>query len=192
VSEPSPQEARPAPPPGSPTPLDFEGIYEQFFDFVWRSSRRLGVEEAALDDAVQEVFVVVHRKLHEFQGRSSLRTWLFSITMRVASEHRRSRRRKAPECAGDPTDLATIPDLKTGPHESAARAEATLMLRRFLDDLDDDRRAVFILAEMEGLSAPEIAEATASNLNTVYARIRAARLSFEDAVKRHRARERGA
>lgn len=190
MSEPFPLEAPPGSSAGHAVP-SFEAIYEQFFDFVWRSSRRLGVEEAALDDAVQEVFVVVHRKLHTFQGRSSLRTWLFSITLRVASEHRRARRRKAPERPNDPGDLSALPDLKTGPHESAARAEAALVLRRFLDDLDDDRRAVFILAELEGMSAPEIAEATSANLNTVYARIRSARQSFEEAVRRHRARERG-
>lgn len=177
-----------APAPG--TPPDFHACYEAHFDFVWRSARRLGVEEAALDDVVQEVFLVVHRKLQEFQGRSSLRTWLFSITLRMASEHRRSRRRKAPE-QRQTFDPASLPDPQTNPHEVAARSEAALLLRRFLDGLDEDRRAVFILAELEGMSAPEIAEATSANLNTVYTRIRSARQAFEDTVKRHRARERG-
>lgn len=176
--------------PASEALPEFEAAYEENFDFVWRSARRLGVEDAALDDVVQEVFVVVHRKLQEFQGRSSLRTWLFSITLRVASEHRRARRRKTPE-QYDGFDPACLPDPKNNPHESAARSEAALVLRRFLDSLDDDRRAVFILAELEGMSAPEIADATSTNVNTVYTRIRSARQSFEDAVKRHRARERG-
>jgi RNA polymerase sigma-70 factor, ECF subfamily len=176
--------------PAATTMEDFESIYEAHFDFVWRSARRLGVEESALDDVVQEVFVVVHRRLPEFQRRSSLKTWLFAITLRVASEHRRSCRRNEPERRGD-VDPDATEDLRAGPHEAIARAEAAAALRLFLDSLDDDRRAVFILAELEGMSAPEIAEATSSNVNTVYTRLRSARQSFEDAARRHRARERG-
>ena len=62
----------------------FERVYEEHFDFVWRSLRRLGVPRSALDDAVQEVFLVVHRRLAEFEGRSSLKTWLFGIAVHIA------------------------------------------------------------------------------------------------------------
>src|SRR6185436_19202677 len=70
--------------------LVFEEVYEQNVTFVWRSARRLGVADAAIDDVVQEIFVVVHRRLREFEGRSSLKTWLFAIVLRVVRDHRRS------------------------------------------------------------------------------------------------------
>src|SRR5215510_5968547 len=72
----------------------FSELYEQHFDFVWRSARYLGEPDASLDDAVQDVFLVAYRRFQDFEARSSPRTWLFAITMRVISDHRRSRRRK--------------------------------------------------------------------------------------------------
>src|SRR4051794_16597314 len=74
----------------------FEEVYEEHFSFVWRAARRLGAPAAAVDDVVQEVFLVVHRRLPEFAGRSSLKTWLFAIVLRVVRDHRRSLRRKSP------------------------------------------------------------------------------------------------
>src|SRR5262245_20245633 len=74
---------------------EFSAFYEQYFAFVWRSVRRLGVADHAVDDAVQDVFVVVHRRLAEFEGRSSVRSWLFGIALRVARARRRSDLRKS-------------------------------------------------------------------------------------------------
>ena len=71
----------------------FESVYEAHFDFVWRSLRRLGVPAPSLEDAVQDLFIVVCRRLPEFEGRSSLKTWLFSIAIRIAKEHARRRAR---------------------------------------------------------------------------------------------------
>jgi RNA polymerase sigma-70 factor, ECF subfamily len=171
--------------------LDFDAVYEQHFDFVWRNVRRLGVPQALVDDAVQEVFLVVHRRLGEFEGRSSVKTWLFAILARVASDARRAHRRKSPharsaEAAVEPDTIAVEGD---GPHERAARAEDVTLLHRLLDALDDDKRAVLVLAELEQMTAPEIAESLGVNLNTVYARLRAARREFEQAVARERARD---
>src|SRR3954468_16715186 len=75
-------------------PLSFEAVYETHFDFVWRSLRRRGLTEPRIDDAVQDVFLVIHRKLSDFQQRSSLKTWIFGIVVRVAHDHHRSKRRK--------------------------------------------------------------------------------------------------
>lgn len=170
--------------------IEFDEIYDRHFDFVWRNVRRLGVPEAQLDDAVQEVFLVVHRRLSEFEGRSSLRTWLFGILARVASDHRRALRRKNPHAFGGAIDAHTIADERAeGPHDRMVRSEGVRLLHRVLDQLDDDKRAVFVLAELEQMSAPEIAEAVGANLNTVYARLRAARRDFEQAVARERARD---
>jgi RNA polymerase sigma-70 factor (ECF subfamily) len=166
--------------------LELEDVYREHFAFVWRSAKRLGVRDASLDDVVQEVFVVVHRRLASFEGRSSLRTWLFGITLRVARDHRRAMKRKCPEPA--PVDPDTL-RAEGGPGESAERAEAVRLLHALLDELDDDRREVFVMAELEQMTMPEIADALGLNLNTAYARLRVAREEFEAALARHRARD---
>jgi RNA polymerase sigma-70 factor (ECF subfamily) len=177
--------------PALAEPLSFEAVYEAQFDFVWRNVRRLGVPDAQVDDAVQEVFLVVHRRLHEFEARSSVKTWIFGIALRVASAERRSIRRKSPHtrAPGGPVEPDTVADEGADQEERAARAEGARTLHRMLSALDDDKRAVFVMAELEEMSAPEIAEAVGANVNTVYARLRAARREFEEAVARERARE---
>ena len=164
----------------------FEDVYRTEFGFVWRSAKRLGLRDAGLDDAVQEVFVVVHRRLAEFEGRSSLRTWLFGITLRVVRDHRRSARRRDP---GPPVDPDTLRDTGGGPAESAEKAEAVRLLHALLDELDDERREVFVMAELEQMAMPEISEALGINVNTAYARLRIARQEFEQALARNRARD---
>lgn len=178
-------EAPPQPRVSAPA---FADVYEQHFDFVWRSARRLGVSALHVDDVVQEVFLVVHRRLSEFEARSSLKTWLFAITRRIVSDYRRSARRKPSE------PISSEPEA----HESSAadaqltRNEDARLLYSLLDELDPEKREVFVLAELEQTSGPEIAAALGENLNTVYARLRAARAAFEAAVARHQARTRRA
>jgi RNA polymerase sigma-70 factor, ECF subfamily len=151
-------------------------LYRAHFQFVWRSARRLGAPPEALDDVVQDVFLVVARRLAEFRREASAKTWLFAIALRVVREHRRStyrhlRRVEAyadaqPESASDPI----------------ARSDATRTLLQLLDRLDDDRRSVYVLAELEGLTAQEIADGLRVNINTVYSRLRAARTQLERAL----------
>jgi RNA polymerase sigma-70 factor (ECF subfamily) len=157
---------------------DFDGIYEEHVDFVWRNLRRLGVSAAQLDDACQDVFLVVHRRRGDFAGRSTIRTWLFGIVLRVASEHRRKGHRAAVFDALDDDLRSSEP----GPFELASRREAVRLLERFLGMLSDSTRPVFILAELEQMTAPAIAEALSLNLNTVYSRLRLARQAFEREV----------
>jgi RNA polymerase sigma-70 factor (ECF subfamily) len=167
----------------------FAAVYEQNFDFVWRSLRRLGVPEASMDDAAQDLFIVVHRRLGEFAGRSSVRTWLFGIALRVAGDYRRRLRRKGAPLRPLPDAL---PDTtRPGPYEDLARREAARVLDGLLDALDDAKRAVFVLAELEQMTAPEIAEVLDVNVNTVYSRLRAARADFERAVARLQSRSGG-
>jgi RNA polymerase sigma-70 factor (ECF subfamily) len=161
--------------------LDFTRLYEEHFAFVWRSLRRLGVATDQLDDAVQDVFLVVHRRLAEFEGRSSHRTWLFGIAVRTAGTLRRRNARKPTEPLGE-----DVPDQRA---EGVTEAtHAARLVQRLLDELDDERRAVFVLAELEQMTAPEISEALSVNLNTVYSRLRLARRDFEAALKRHQSR----
>ncbi len=171
----------------------FDQVYEEHFSFVWRNVRSLGIPPSSVEDAVQDVFVVVHRRLAEFDGsRASIRTWLFGILRRTVADHRRTRRRKPAQFGtqeGD-AEVETLTDrTRMGPHESAARAEAVRVLEGLLDSLDDDKREVFVLAELEQMSVPELAQAIDINVNTAYARLRAARKDFEEAVQRHRAKD---
>lgn len=165
--------------------VGFEAIYEAYFDYVWRSLRRLGVPESSVDDAAQDVFVVVHRRLADFEGRSSIKTWLFGIALRVARTHRRRVSRKGHHDPL-PTDLVSAGG---GPDSEFEKRRAAAFLAAFLDSLDDDKRAVFVLAEIEQMTAPEIEQALGVKLNTVYSRLRAARKAFDTAVKRRLAKE---
>jgi RNA polymerase sigma-70 factor (ECF subfamily) len=173
------------------TTVRFADLYDEHFAFVWRSARRLGTPQASIDDVVQEVFVVVHRRLSEFEGRSAVRTWLFGIVINVVRAHRRSLRARhphalSPEAAADPESLA---DRSGSPQDAAMRAQATRLLDRLLGELDDDKRTVLVLAELEQMSAPEIAQMLEVPLNTVYSRLRLAREEFAAAAARYRARD---
>lgn len=180
-----PSGAAPHPAAAKPATLDLAAIYDSELDFVWRSLRRLGVSPALLDDAVQDVFLVAHRRLADFEGRSTVRTWLFGIALRVAREHGRRGRKH-----GTPSDgVADLPDeAAPNPLELAERGEARRLLDALLAELDEDKRAAFILAELEGMSAPEIAAGLGVNVNTLSSRLRAARKQFEAALALHRAR----
>jgi RNA polymerase sigma-70 factor, ECF subfamily len=184
--------ARPRGMEGVEAAPSFEVVYDEHFDLVYRNLRRLGVPDALVDDAVQEVFLVVYRRLGQFEGRSSLKTWVCSIVTRVASDHRRALRRKSPHACknADVVDVDSVPDERAeGPHEIAERREGARLLHALLDELDFDKRTVLVLSELEGMTAPEIADALGENVNTVYARLRAARRDFEAAVSRERARD---
>jgi RNA polymerase sigma-70 factor (ECF subfamily) len=176
-----------------PPTLTFTEIYREYFGFVWRSARGLGVGPGALDDVVQEIFVVVHRRLPEFAGRSTVRTWLSGIVLNMVRHHRRSLVRKSPHALTPdaPADPDALHATQCDPCEAAALAEGTRLLQSLLDLLDDEKREVLVLAEIEELTVPEIAEALGLKLNTAYSRLRLARQDFEQALARHRAQERG-
>lgn len=193
VESPGPSEVergRPPPAGGVRPTLDFHAVYEELFPFVWRVARRRGVPASAVDDVCQDVFVAVHRRLTEFEGRSSLKTWVYGILnnvllMRLRTASRRDRER-------DPIDPDAIVDESMRPDEAASGAQAAEIAHAMLAQLSDDKRAIFVLVELEGMTVPEAAEAVQVNLNTAYARLRAARSDFAAAVSRFRARsERG-
>lgn len=171
------------PPPMSAAMERFDALYEEHFDFVWRSLRRLGIPESQVDDCGQEVWITAYRRLGDFEGRSSARTWLFGIALNVARNARRTVRRKG---GADELDEQRHAHQGPTPETAAERSDARRTLERLLDTLDDDRRAVFVLAELEQMTAPEIAEALGVNVNTVASRLRAAREDFERAAARLR------
>ncbi len=160
-------------------------LFDAHHDFVYRSVLRLGVALAAVDDVVQETFIVAGRRLHEFEGRSSVKTWLFGIAMRIARTHRRSESRHERRVNEAAMNAETM-------HDPYAGREAADLLHRLLAELDDERRAAFVLSDFEGMTAVEIAEGLGVNLNTIYSRIRSARRQIEDALARHEAAGGGA
>lgn len=165
---------------------DFDAIYRDNAGFLWMVLRRLGVEEAFIEDALQEVFLVVYRRLPTFEGRAPLRSWLYGIALRVArARRRRARVRSVLRFFNEDEEPA---DPTTG-EERVERDDALAVLDGLLGELSPSRREVFVLAEIEGLTAPEIAEIMSSNVNTTYSRIRLARADFEAALARHRARD---
>lgn len=155
--------------------------FREFFDehhaFVWRSVLRLGVPKADLDDVVQETFVVAARRLAEFEGRSSLRTWLFAIAAHVTKTHRRThaRRTRVAQASIDAAPRFVDPHHQT---------EAADLLHRLIAELDDDQRAAWIQFDLEGMTANEIAAGLGLNVNTVYSRVRSARAVIEAALAR--------
>ena len=160
--------------------LSFDEVYEQHVAFVWRVLRSLGVPPHALEDAAQDVFVVVHRRLADFEGRSAITTWLFSITRKVASKHRK---KAAPlprvEPSGDAVD----------PFRETAKQEAAALVARILDSIEDDRRVVFALVELEHVSVADVARMLGINPNTASSRLRLARADFAAAVRREKAKQ---
>jgi RNA polymerase sigma-70 factor (ECF subfamily) len=166
---------------------EFRRIYDEHFRFVWRSLRRLGVAERDAPDAVQEVFVVVHRKVGEFEGRSKMTTWLFAIAMRVAQDRKkRAHLRREITIEGLPEPADSGADI-IAHHD---RQEARALIESILDEMPIEQRAVFVLFELDGMSGDEIADLLDVPVGTVRSRLRLARSAFRDALARHEARER--
>lgn len=162
--------------------LQFRTLYDEHVAFVWRNLRRLGVAPADVEDRVQEVFVVAHRRLGDYEERGhGPRAWLFQIVLRVASEWRRHKRRHPEDVDG-----GAAQDLEhTDPEQTdlIARREALDQLDSALATLDVDKRAVLVLHEIEEMTAPEIAESLALPVNTVYSRLRVARQQLEASLR---------
>jgi len=169
-----------AQPPGLPE------IYAQHADFVFRNLRRLGIHESSIDDAVQDVFLVVHRRLGDFEARAQVTTWLFGIVLRVAQSYRRSAMRRRARLTEAPShEVEQVPvTAAESPVDMLERREAATLLHRLLDELDDDKRAMLVCIELEQMTVPEAAESLGLNLNTAYGRLRAARAAFNEAVAR--------
>ena len=146
-------------------------IFDEHARYVWRTLRHLGIPEADAPDLCQEVFVTVHRKLSSFEGRSSLRTWLYGICIRIASEHRRRPHVRKETQLSEPAREA---------HEEQAiaadsSAEQRSAVQHLLSVLDEDKRQVVVLYEIEGFSMKEVAEILDCPVQTAYSRLHAAR-----------------
>ena len=161
----------PALAPASPATLEaIASAYDEHAPVIFRVLRRFGVPDAAVDDAVQDVFLVACRRYAEFEGRSSTRTWLYGIARRVARDYRRDRQREL-RASSDVDRLHASRD----PASISESAEAARLLDCALEGMSETLREVYVLLELEELSAPEIARLMDLPLNTVYSRVRLAR-----------------
>ena len=163
----------------------FERVYEDYFDFVYRNARRLGVPESAADDVVQEVFVVLHRRLHEYDGRATLQSWVYGILANAVRDYRRAfRRKQAPLVAGVSEEQLGASASQPNPEQhTAAKRDLTFILE-LLAELPEAQRELIVLADLEQLSIPEICACLGGNANTVYSRLRVAREALKTKLSR--------
>jgi RNA polymerase sigma-70 factor (ECF subfamily) len=171
----------------SPNVPSFQSIYRLYFDFVWSSARRLGVQPGSLDDVVQEVFIVIHAKLATLEKPEAVRSWIYGVVRRTVSTHRRAERTRVGTAMA--VGIAEEAEAPTPTPLDQTQTNADLqLLASLLGELDEPKREVFALVELEELTVPEAAEALEIPLNTAYSRLRGARLAFEAALLRHEAR----
>lgn len=165
-------------------------VHDQHADLVWATLQRFGVPPEDLEDAFQDVFIVVHQRLADFDGGARLSSWLFEICRRVASTHRRrAKKRRERTCETPSEDLV---DGASGPERLAEERQAREQLARILDAMDPDRRAFFVMFEIEEMPCDEIASLAGIPVGTVYSRLHAARREFSRLLEEERCRARGA
>src|SRR5688572_22496188 len=166
--------------------FDFEAVVAEHGPYLWRVLRRLGVRAADVEDVWQETFIVVHRKLGGFEGRSSVRTWLSAIAVRVASDYRnRAHRRR--EQATD--ELPEAGGVHGSQHDELVDRQRRELLDKLIAELKPEQRDVLVLYEFAELPMNEVAEALGCPLQTAYSRLHAARKALEQAARRETARQ---
>jgi RNA polymerase sigma-70 factor (ECF subfamily) len=167
--------------------LDILSIHEENADFVWRMLQRMGVRDADVEDQLQEVFVVVHHRLHTFDGSARMTTWLFGICTRVAAAYRRRAYRRREEVVADVPEDGRVDE--GDPEHAVIALQARARLLGILDLMDLEKRAIFVMFELDEVPCEEIAEMLGVPVGTVHSRLHAARKDFQAALTRFSARE---
>jgi len=169
----------------TPPRPDFRTLFERELAYVLSALRRLGVASADLEDEAHNVFVAVLKRLHTYDPTRPIKPWLFGFAFRVASEYRRKRGRALPlEEPQSVVDAAVRPD--AGYEDARKRS----MVQTVLEEIELDRRAVFVLHDIDGFTGDEIARTLEIPLGTVYSRLRLAREDFAAKIRRLAARGR--
>jgi len=171
-----------------PSDAWFPALYERHFDFVWRTLRHLGVREADLSDACQDVFVIVHRRFPSFEARAKVTSWLFQICFNLARDRRRRAHARG-EVLGDELSLERAQNEGLDAFSELVRQDKLALFEAALLTMDLEQRAAFILFEIEGMTGPEAAAAMDVPVGTAYSRLRRAREAFREAVQRARAEQ---
>jgi RNA polymerase sigma-70 factor (ECF subfamily) len=165
----------------------FHAIYKEFFDFVWSSARHLGASADAIDDVVQDVFIVIHGRLATLQDPAALRSWIYGIVRRTVSDYRRSRRTRDAAGARLGAELKSTRPSRPSPLDMAERISELELLESILAELDESKREIFVMVEVLEMTVPEVVQSLEIPLNTAYSRLRLARKLFEEALARHEA-----
>lgn len=164
--------------PLTPTPT-FEDVFRENAPFVWRCLRRLGISDADVDDLCQETFLVIHRKIAGYDPcRGTLRSWIYGICVRKASDHRKLARNRLEQTMDQVPELP----IDAPQHGALERVQALSKLDRALSSIDEDKRNVFVLYEIEGLTLEEISQALGTPLQTIYSRLAGARKAITRAL----------
>lgn len=174
----------------NPEPVagDFTAIFTEHFDYVWHTLRRLGVRERDLQDVTHDLFLAVHRHLHEYDARKPVRPWLFAFAIRTATDYRRLARHRL-DLVDDMEKVSGLVDRGSLPEEQASAREQLDRVAQALDALSWDRRVLFVLHEIDGVSVPEAAALLGMPVNTAASRLRLARDDFATAIRRAAWRE---
>lgn len=159
--------------------VTFEELYRREFDYVARSLRRLGAHPSDVKDLCHEVFLDVHRKLPVWDRTRPVRPWLFGFAFRAVADLK-GRAHQRREVSG--MELSSVPG-PADPHSQAEASQARRLVLEVLESLPEERRAAFIMHELDGASAPEIADALGAPLNTIYSRLRVARAEVTTALR---------
>ena len=162
--------------PGLAVP-SFDAVYAETASFVWTNARRLGVPPSQLDDVLQDVFVVVHRRLADYEPRASIKTWVCAILINVVRDRRRAFSRKGRHELAESAEPA---DDRASPEEQASSAQALRLVQQVLERMPQDRVELIVLAMLERMSLRELAEVTGVNENTLRSRLSKARCQFDD------------
>lgn len=175
--------------PAEPRLPSFRAIFENEYAYVHLTARRLGIRDDDRDDVVHDVFLVVHRKLDEFDPSRPLRPWLFGIAYRIVLGQKRRFGYRREQLAT--TESPEFADASPRADEQLENEERRRMVLTALNQLDDEKRAVFILHELDEIAVPEIADALGIPQNTAYSRLRLARQDFREALERVALRAKG-
>jgi RNA polymerase sigma-70 factor (ECF subfamily) len=159
---------------------DFAQVFDEHLDRVWRALHAMGVPAHQVEDAAQEVFLIVHDKLDTFEGRSKLSTWIYAITFRVGSNYRSKQRRRPHHCGLDSSE----PSPDDSPEQQVSQREATRVVEEYCRTLDEGMRDVFVLCLLEEQPAVDVAELLGLSPNTVYSRIRLLRQGLRSWLER--------
>lgn len=170
----------------APPGIEWERAYRTHFKPVWRLLAQLGIAERELEDLTHEVFLTAFRREDAFDASRPMLPWLFGIAYRLASDHRQRASSTREEMTEEVPDQAVI----SGPtgETAVARRQARALLTEVLDSLDLEKRAVFVMHELDGMTVPDIANAVEVPVATAYSRLRLARTQFDAALKRLRAK----
>lgn len=177
---------------GPPHEAAFRALYHAEFDYVWGALRRLGVRSADLEDVAHEVFLRVYKRFEEFDADRPIRPWLYAFAFRTAADYRKSarHRREQLEDVPDAVDDRSSPEMALDRARETERTRA--VVAQALEELDESKRLVFAMHELESVPIPEIARVLGIPLNTAYSRLRLARQEFPTVVRRIQSRGRTA